>query len=736
MITRGVWTLGGILFSISFFAQAQSTHSTVDCSRYRAAMETLSRSDEFMLIGIQALDPALRETQSSVVEREILRRLDDDITDTVPEACRRQVRRNATGGWRIGLSASYGGFVTGNGLASDGIQFTAYQLVGWANAYRNAFQNPGCERPENSVSDSAPWNEYYDCVHGSSSGNFREFASQIATLPPERFREILTWWYGENEQLSGLSNRSIRVMNTFYQVISNSQDLASFQRNSRAAGSLMSVEDRALYASIYGVYMDLGYDTDRADGTSGGGGVVQSTTIYDAARNNIIEEGFTSQQDHPSRYWRNAGVCRDIAAAQGQLLETLGFQNVFLVRLRTTGASGHVAVIAQDPTDPNRTFGFNYGSHISHGNTAAIGSVAVNPPTALNSGLRDTSSVYRIHRSNGSPVTTVQTELGIWLSQLGGLAPFDPLQRTLPQSSIGTMRNVRSGTEFRGGMALDTVGNTMGGVAVTQDLFRETRLPTRLGFAFSVQMNSPMHGGGVPDAVELPPISLDIFYMYVQNEFNSRTVSFHNNNLHFRIETLAQNIFSMHFVQGVELNENRSYSYDFRFNINARLDQGNPWRDRFAATYRIGTQLTYGRGDVRNRNSMAIPLLQHMLFSAQGRYRLSRTPEGRAYLIAATLILLDELGARGRGVIGISSPIVTTSAYIEGRIVGFQDGGVPLWQPGAPRRAGVTTELHGDRRPVSLFITGSASVDRETPQDFRLVGGLQMQIDFPRRRPR
>lgn len=161
-----------------------------------------------------------------------------------------------------------------------------------------------------------------------------------------------------------------------------------------ASKIMMSFEQKVYLAHIMGHTMNNHYDFARA--SSGESGIVSEQEIFDAIISNS-----------------RAGICRDIAVVQANILKRLDIEDVYVVAYNSRRV-GHATVIAQDPENPNRIINFNYGETRVNNRTGAAGLSQDNyiPEFGIN---------YRIFDSEGNPVDRVPSEMGYILNQAAGL---------------------------------------------------------------------------------------------------------------------------------------------------------------------------------------------------------------------------------------------------------------------------------------------------------------------------
>ncbi|RZF20476.1 hypothetical protein DAY19_10835 [Halobacteriovorax vibrionivorans] len=199
--------------------------------------------------------------------------------------------------------------------------------------------------------------------------------------------------YSESVKKFGKKDGDIYFANVVAGLMIGSPEI---KRNEILSASklMMSFEQKIYLAHIMGHIMNNHYDFTRA--TSGESGIVTEQDIFNAIKSNS-----------------RAGICRDIAVVQANILKRLDVEDVYVVAYNSRRV-GHATVIAQDPENPDRIVNFNYGETRINNRTGAAGLSQDNyiPEFGIN---------YRIFDSEGNPVDRVPSEMGYILNQAAGL---------------------------------------------------------------------------------------------------------------------------------------------------------------------------------------------------------------------------------------------------------------------------------------------------------------------------
>ncbi len=158
-----------------------------------------------------------------------------------------------------------------------------------------------------------------------------------------------------------------------------------------SAKLLLSFNQKMYLAHILGTIMNNHYDFERDKD-----GVVTTEDIFEAIKSGT-----------------KAGVCRDIAVTQANVLKKLNVEDVYVVAYNTRNV-GHATVVVQDPGNKDRIINFNYGeTRINEGQSAQS--------LAQDTTLADFGINYRIFNADGEPVDRVPSEVGYLLNQAVGL---------------------------------------------------------------------------------------------------------------------------------------------------------------------------------------------------------------------------------------------------------------------------------------------------------------------------
>jgi hypothetical protein len=217
----------------------------------------------------------------------------------------------------------------------------------------------------------------------------------------------------------------------------------------------LSSDEKISLVGLLGGAFDKHYNHARADDPNSPGYVNTQELLTSVATNSI------------------GGICRDVALAQTQMLETLGFKNNYSVSyLDYVGR--HTTVITTDPTT-GKIVKFNYNEVT--GAASGSGTEAL----AQNTTLADVGIHYKVYDTKGSPVVQVPSELGQILSETTGVKDREFNAKNYNLNKVSFEQNGIYGNFFS--------GNTSSGVAVSgvalYSLSETEHLKTHAGLSVS-----------------------------------------------------------------------------------------------------------------------------------------------------------------------------------------------------------------------------------------------------------
>lgn len=455
---------------------------------------------------------------------------------------------------------------------------------------------------------------------------------------------------------------------------------------------LLTTRQKLLLVQTAGMKFHANYDRPRNSQGNSAEGAVTLSAILGAARRNqsrLIDDPRGARDlDFDGTDQEFAGVCRDIASAQGQMLIALGLKNTYVVSHVKT-ATYHVTVVSQDDKDPTRIYKFDY----SRLNGARGGD-----SRALYQGDADQSLNYRVFRPGDKMKADVLSEYGKFMAEAAGadIHDIDPFARAYghmaaAEASFGS----RKQAQLRAGAGSDGISKYVfaGG---NYSWFPASWAPGQVGLVLARKSRDLSDPSPTADTQDI-----DLVYLHLEQRFRTPSLRFAPG-IEARIEGLLQAMASVHRDAATRQQNGQG---DGRAQAALKVSQ-EAWERRWQAVYRASVQVVPGRNDVRSNSSTPQALLNQLLFTAEGRLRLSKSPEGRAYLVAATTVLIDQLGQRGRVEAGIVSDRGAATVLVEGRL---SDDTITI-QDGTGRRGRVNLTW-SPSRVLRLSVVGDASFE-------------------------
>jgi hypothetical protein len=169
------------------------------------------------------------------------------------------------------------------------------------------------------------------------------------------------------------------------------------------------------------------------------------------------------------------GICRDIALAQTQMLQELGFKNNYVLAFKSLEGS-HATVITTDP-ETGKIVKFNYDESTQYSKESGTNSLTQDTT------LPDYGTNFRIYDTNGKPVTRVPSELGqILKSSVSAESDREFNQKNFSLSKVGFSTPYVNGNLFVG---KTSSGDEIYGVALFKDVVNNDYLKVNVGTSLS-----------------------------------------------------------------------------------------------------------------------------------------------------------------------------------------------------------------------------------------------------------
>lgn len=610
-----------------------------ECEQYRSWTTITSLVDGVTAVGIAALDTTTNPLQIRPDEI-ALRRTRLQAWEMIPQNCRERLRLESPRAPVVRLFAwsSFGDDPDPYVASSDA---PTRLLAG----YRSMLDSipTGCTLPAKDASASAI-SSYQTCMEGAGSTTYGAFDSLVRGLPPQ----ALAGWL-EGMGVTGYSTEDMATIQAFHTILNSGSEDAAIAF-ARANGNNLSEEQWLAIGQMMGAKFVEGYDDARnAAGMSAEGSVGLGQLLNNGRDNEQRRfRGDDSTAGATGATW--AGVCRDIASGQAQLLAATGrFDNVYVVSHATVGGSYHVTTIAQSVADRSRVYRLNYGER----HDASAGD-----PRALFAGPRDVSYVYRIAEPGGRVVATQLSEFGNFLRRAAGgdIRDMDPLAR-----ARGSMAGAQFAMSADGAQTAQIGYGRDGNGA--QYVFAGTTLRWGQSGATPGQL-ALMVGHQYVDAAMLGTEGDRHFaFGYLQLDQHFRPAVQIGDRLRLTSDT---GVYVSALVGGGTLagsDWETSFQGDLRIGQQFILD--HQVTDDFRMRYRAGALVSPGLVDIRDNSLQApIPALDHVFGSVEARYSLGDA----AWIASAMVAGNDSFGARGRFETGIVTPLVGFTTGYEGRL--------------------------------------------------------------------
>jgi len=511
-----------------------------------------------------------------------------------------------------------------------------------------------------------------------------------------------------NNQEKGLSTSEKKTIRLFHEMNFNSDILGHLKRNTKGRGRNYSPEEVLMAVSIWGWQRNEFYDGDRLNGVNGAGkGIVTLEQLQENTRQNYFIGLYHSRYPTPiASEGRNLGVCRDIMTAQALMLKAAGFKSTYMISFDTmTGA--HQVAITRHPTD-KKLFVLDYGNIQHRGQTNFM---------ALFQGGSDRGITYDVNIPGGKRALVTQSEFGRFLSSAAGfdIQKWDPLARERGHLVAG-VASLSGGRQhdvsLRTGTGEDALGafymfaGINGSIGNAAGRFGKLTVGT-------IYANQQRKGlvMGLPNGKIL---NLDVLYGRLEYLYRTKELKL-GREFNLRFEALAQGLFSyVRNRDGMDKDDpakgKAAKTYEGLAGGGVILEQGNPEIRKFTSRYEARFQMggtDYNDSRLGEGKMKPTAFLQYLLFNARFRYALAKTEKGRAFLVAATSLVINELGQSGVVEAGVAAPQVSVMARIEGRLGEH----TALFQDGAERRFGGRI-VYSPTDYLSLVLDISSALER------------------------
>jgi len=230
-------------------------------------------------------------------------------------------------------------------------------------------------------------------------------------------------------------------------MINNGKD---WQSTLEAARDRLTTEQKIDLVSKIGGTFGNYYNYDRAN-------------AGDSARGTYVT---TEQLFNSAKAGSPGGICRDIALAQSQMLETLGFKNSYVVNYKTN-VGAHATALTTDPVT-GKIIKFNYSE------TTEMKKGSGTEALIQDTSLPDHGLVFRVYDTKGKPVTQVPSQMDQMLRESTGYVVNREFnQKNYNLVKVGFENETIAGNIFTG---KTTNGDNLYGIA----LFKNERINDNL----------------------------------------------------------------------------------------------------------------------------------------------------------------------------------------------------------------------------------------------------------------
>jgi hypothetical protein len=515
---------------------------------------------------------------------------------------------------------------------------------------------------------------------------------------PARFPPPLT---PEEQQVMAVYHRFLQA--------ENSQAAVALLRQESAR---LSTEQKLVFLQVAGKRMVDLYDEARRDARGRARGEVNLEEIFQASRTSYRQGGTSTMLAVTPQAFDPAGVCRDIASAQGELARAMGLQEAYVVSYGVSG-SHHVSLFVRDPDNPNRAYHINY-DELAQRQTGSA--------QALQAANHETGIVYRIARPGGRIVRTQTNEFGRWIGEILGAdaASTDPLARLRAQViSTDTLltQGTRGSSTLRVGVGQDARGDQNAAASVIGTWGAGTRHPGRAGVALGVRVRD-MPAQDDPDILAYAAFHFAQHFR-PQVQLNERI------RLQSDTSVQATGVVGPNFGENaLGTNIEAAFDGDIRFTQELALLIGDLDAARGRLRLRAGAVASPGVLDIRNPIQDGIAVgLDLAYVGADGRVPL---PRGLALTAEVLATFHDEFAANGRAQVGLEGRRFAVQGGVEGSLGEWT--GVDLRAAEGSRRQALFQFALSPTPRLRVRAGGQLDLERDPEtgeRAFSVTGGLE-----------
>lgn len=696
----------GLPWGAPAWSQVPPEPCPADCTLYESFRAPLRLLMDSLPVrsGVRQTDPERRPFAHRTFDEIMAREQALEMWEAIPPECRRAVLGTATPqapdapnvefiarlrADTLALSLSDRAFQSGARSAYASLQAIAGTpcfAQAEANAQLRAPPGASYEQRAEFISEL-----YVNCAR-DYQGLIESEMDQVLSLSADQVNGLIRARWGDSSFLPPtLTESNMQVFRAFHEFFRRSNSGEALQFLEREARR-MTFDQKMLFLQMVGGQMAEHYDYGRMDRSITESGPVTLEQIFQSSRTTVrlgAHSGIIANT--PEGTFDVAGVCRDIASAQGQLARAMGIRNAYVVSYAVDNTF-HTSLYVRNPERPDQVYHVNYGD-------AALRQAG--DSRALQSGSWDQALVYRIAQPGGRSVMSTASEFGRFLSEAAGLDPSttDPLSRIRTQLIAADIPLVRSGADsVRIGVAEDGIGDRHAFVGVSDSWGQRTIAPGRAGLVAGVRVRETPPDPLNPSRVNVLSYIAFAIEQHLRPEIrlDEDTTLYSDTSIHGLAMVGPDTTVG---IQGARA------TFDGDLRIRQEVGVQHQF-GRGSVRARAGVILSPGTLDIRDMSAPIVPILDHAYGAAEARVPVSPDLLAFAYTM---VVVHDEFVARGRAEAGIESSQLSLSLGVEGNL-GEWSGTDPGFLEGSRRRAIASFVLN----PVpELTIRFGGAVDLE-----------------------
>ncbi len=451
-------------------------------------------------------------------------------------------------------------------------------------------------------------------------------------------------------------------------------------RNINARQNLNTDEKLALI-QMYGAVFSSNYDERR-----------NNKGISEIGKMITTGELLTAANAKPSQ---KAGVCRDIASAQGEIAKALGFKNVLVTDFQQDNGIYHSTLTLSDPNDRKKIHKINYDtlSTSRNGEGARV----------LDQGERDHTLTYRLSKPFGRTVGNVPSEQMNFLEDAVGSDARLTDELTQPTHSIIglNMKNDSRDAQARIVLGSDST-STYAAVAADGRYYQDSNFPGHVGASLGYRQK--MKSG------------IGYLHLYIDQGAGINVIDKEDLNLLVDTRGIVNTLFSINQDGKV------GPQADVDLSVGARLEHQH-MNGNLKFDHEIRGHIKPGFINVSKMNTVLVP--DRVSVHSDARLQLAREgiDDYDAALLLDAIVVGNQFGWRGRVEAGATIDDVAASAFLQGRLT--ED--MPPYFSGSERRVG--GRFVANIEPILFHLEGSRSLESNDCE-----GSCGVELELKKRR--